>query len=171
VADTDVDADSTVLVDAPVSLTLLSQTDPLHPSNDKDGNPNGSPGDEMPCAICAALHDHGTTMDAVLVLKPQTPDDTVARYFRTMMGTINHCFSGIQQQMATTIADSIRNVLDQKITPLHDYITVLGNCLDVTTTEPSITRLPTPLPLSVLISACSAIALMLLMTGPAIMQQ
>jgi hypothetical protein len=68
---------------------------PPHPSNDKDSNPNGSPGDETPCAIRAALRNHGTAMDAVLALKPQTPDDTVVSYFRTMMATIDHHFSGI----------------------------------------------------------------------------
>jgi hypothetical protein len=104
VADTDADADSAASVDALVSLTLLSQTNPPHPSNDKDSNPNGSPEDETPCAIHAALPNHSTGIDAVLALEHQTPDDTVTSYFRTMMATINHRFSGIQQQMATTIA-------------------------------------------------------------------
>jgi hypothetical protein len=112
VANTDADADSTALVNA-VSLTQLSQTDPLHPSNDEDGDPNKSPGDATPCAICAALCNHGTAMDAVLALEPQTPDDMVASYFHTIMATINHHFSGIQRQMATTITNSIRDVLEK----------------------------------------------------------
>ncbi len=73
VANTYADADSAALVDAPVSLTLLSQMDPLHPLNDEDDNPNGSPGGKIPCAIRAALHDHGTVMDAIIALKPHTP--------------------------------------------------------------------------------------------------
>jgi hypothetical protein len=133
VADTDVYVDSAALVNAPVSPTLLSQTNPPHPSNDKDSNPNGSPGDEMPCAIRAALRNHVTTMDAVIALEPQTSDEMVAGYFRTMMATLDHRLSGIQRQMATTTADSICNALDQKITPLHENIMTLGNCLDATT--------------------------------------
>ncbi len=52
-----------------------------------------------------------------------------------MMATINHCFCGIQRQMATTIANSICDALDQKITPLLDDIMMLVNCLDATTAK------------------------------------
>jgi hypothetical protein len=67
-----------------------------------------------------------------------TPDDMVAGYFHTMIVTINHHFSGTQQQMATTIADSIRDALNQKITPLRDNITALGNHLDATTANATV---------------------------------
>jgi hypothetical protein len=70
-ADTDADADSAVLVNALVSPTLISQTNPPHPLNDEDGDPNGSPGDETSCAIRATLRDHGTAMDVCLRLSPK----------------------------------------------------------------------------------------------------
>jgi hypothetical protein len=144
VANTDADADSAALVVALVSPTLLSQTNPLHLLIDEDGTPNKSPGGKMPCAIRAALHNHRTSIDLVVTLEPQTPDETVTGYFRTMMETLDQWLSNMQQQMTsanqwmastkqwldqqlsniqwqtvTTIANSICDALEQKITPLR----------------------------------------------------
>jgi hypothetical protein len=141
------------------SLTLLSQTNPPHLSNDKDDNPNRSPGETTPCAIRAALCNHGTAMDAVIAPESHTPDKLVASYFCTMMATLdqqlskmqqqqmtsanqwmastkqwlNQRLSDIQWQMVTTIADSICNALKQNITPLCDNILTLGNHFNATT--------------------------------------
>jgi hypothetical protein len=160
VANTNVEVDSADLVNAPVSPTLLSQTNPPHPSNDKDDAPNGSPGGKTSCAIYAALSNHGTAMDAVIALKAHTLDKMVASYFRIMIATLDQRLSNMQQQMtsthqqmastkqrldqllsdmqwqmATTIANSIHNALEQKITPLHDNITTLGNRLNATASD------------------------------------
>ncbi len=123
-ADTDADADSAGLVDVPVSLTLLTQIDPLHPSNDKDDNPNRSPGGKTPCAIRTALHNHGTTMDAVIMLQPNTPDETVAGYFHTMMATLDQRLSNMQQQMASTNQwmASTKQRLDQRLSDMQQQM-------------------------------------------------